>query len=462
MEALDQLYIEKLEEIKAAIQQSEQLETYLENEDEESYKALQETFEPYIHQMYEYLADHSPLQLEALEKYLLDDAFEGLYIPKILGYSILRGEIDENYRYRFPQQHFKDVLLAICNSANFEIIKNRIGQSIRVGFMLSSDIWVTHLIESIENKKVRAYLNSFRAEPVRDLKKRKAIYGNYKLQFSKHNFLSADFPKDEHDLKRLFQKIKSFLLYRATHNHDNQSLMNYLGRLIASEEFNNADEYLELLIVAGLMYDLTDDQKEKLTKSFSQIEKIKPQFNELFFGTLDRLHKDTKVAIYPENDLNFAGLLTDVKNKEIQEHFKALKALHNHGVIHPVAIDAVRNYYESHQGMSIENECIRFSVLAYFQRLLPNLPAESYPDFFEFVKIIGIYIDIFSNEKFNQELKDLCLKFVVKCINTFTDKRGKDYQDIRKFVSSSFLELGFLNEKEIAELFKTKRVKKVS
>ena len=461
MEALDQMYVEKLEEIKAAIQQSELLATYLDNEDEESYKALQETFEPYIHQMYEYLADHSPLQLEAMEKYLLDVDFEGLYLPKILGYSILRGEVDDNYRYRFPQNHFKDILLAICDSANFEIIKNRIGQSIKVGFMLSSDIWVTHLIDSVENKRLKTYLNSFRAEPIRDLSKRKSLYENYKMQFSKLNFLSAEFPENEHALKRLFPKIKSFLLYRATHNHDNQSLMNYLSKLIASEEFNNADEYLELLIVSGLMYDLTDDQKKKLTKSFSQIEKIKPHFNTLFFGTLDRLHKDPKVVILPENDLNFAGLLTDVKNKEIQDHFKTLKVLHSHGVIHHTAIDTVRNYYESHQGMSLQNECIRFSVLAYFERLLPNLPPQSYPDFFEFVKIIGLYMDIFSNEKFNQELKDLCMKFVEKCIKKFTDKRGKDYQDIRKFVTTSFQELGFLKEREIADLFKTKRSRKV-
>ncbi|MFT4568731.1 MAG: hypothetical protein ACI9FN_003700, partial [Saprospiraceae bacterium] len=40
-----------------------------------------------------------------------------------------------------------------------------------------------------------------------------------------------------------------------------------------------------------------------------------------------------------------------------------------------------------------------------------------------------------------------------------TQKRSKDYQDIKKFVSAVFQDLGFLNEKQVKELFKTKRKK---
>jgi hypothetical protein len=42
----------------------------------------------------------------------------------------------------------------------------------------------------------------------------------------------------------------------------------------------------------------------------------------------------------------------------------------------------------------------------------------------------------------------------------YTDKRGKDYQDIKKFVRAAFLDLGFMSDKELIELFKTKRKKK--
>ena len=69
---------------------------------------------------------------------------------------------------------------------------------------------------------------------------------------------------------------------------------------------------------------------------------------------------------------------------------------------------------------------------------------------------------IFSNQQFNQDLKERCMAYVRKLLKKYTDKRGKDYQDIKKFVSSTFRELSFLKDKEIVELFKTKRKKKVS
>ena len=39
----------------------------------------------------------------------------------------------------------------------------------------------------------------------------------------------------------------------------------------------------------------------------------------------------------------------------------------------------------------------------------------------------------------------------------YTDKRSRDYQDIKKFVSVHFQDYGFLKEKEVVELFKTRR-----
>ena len=68
--------------------------------------------------------------------------------------------------------------------------------------------------------------------------------------------------------------------------------------------------------------------------------------------------------------------------------------------------------------------------------------------------------DIFINQEFNQKLKDYSLVYVRKLLKKFTDKRGKDYQDIKKFVSSTFVDLGFLTEKQVVELFKTRRKKK--
>ena len=52
------------------------------------------------------------------------------------------------------------------------------------------------------------------------------------------------------------------------------------------------------------------------------------------------------------------------------------------------------------------------------------------------------------------------MAYIKKLLKRFTDKRGKDYQDVKKFVSTTFIDFGFLKEKEVVELFKTRRKRK--
>ena len=66
---------------------------------------------------------------------------------------------------------------------------------------------------------------------------------------------------------------------------------------------------------------------------------------------------------------------------------------------------------------------------------------------------------IFVNQQFNQDLKELSLQYMRLLLAYYTDKRGKDYQDIKRFVSSAFQDFGFLKEKEVVEIFKTRRKK---
>jgi len=117
----------------------------------------------------------------------------------------------------------------------------------------------------------------------------------------------------------------------------------------------------------------------------------------------------------------------------------------------------VKVFYNQHEGLSLLNECIRKTIFNYFARLLDNLEEKDYPEFFEFAKSFAVYQGIFSNQQFNQDVKDKSMAYVKKLLLHFTDKRGKDYQDIKKFVATTFQDLRFLKEKEVLELFKTRR-----
>ena len=160
MNTVDQKYLTSLESIKSGIQNSDLLATYLDTEEEEDYLALKNYFEPQINELHEKVAGENPLQLVSFERKLFNEGFEGLYLPRVLGYSVLRGEINERIKYIRPQDHFKDVIVTICNSLNFDQLKNRIGQTMQVGFALSSDIWISNLKGLFSNKKIVAFLLS--------------------------------------------------------------------------------------------------------------------------------------------------------------------------------------------------------------------------------------------------------------------------------------------------------------
>ena len=143
---LNEKYLVRLQDIAEDLQNSDLYASYMDTEEEAEYKLLCEVYEPLIGKVYNEVAANDPLQIVAIENILLNTYFEGLYLPKILGYSVLRGQINSTYKYVRPQNHFKGILMAILESSNFEFIKKRIGQSVQMGFALSSDIWITDFI----------------------------------------------------------------------------------------------------------------------------------------------------------------------------------------------------------------------------------------------------------------------------------------------------------------------------
>jgi hypothetical protein len=112
--------------------------------------------------------------------------------------------------------------------------------------------------------------------------------------------------------------------------------------------------------------------------------------------------------------------------------------------------------------LSNQNRCLRHALTNRFAVVINGLDANAYPEYFELFKSFSLYMDIFANEKFNQNIKYLSLNYVKKLLKFFTDKRGKDYQDIKKFVTATFLEFKFFDDKELTDLFKTRRRNKKS
>jgi hypothetical protein len=458
MESLDKAYKTQLDNIKATIQNSDLLKAYLDTEEEEDYKALAEYFEPQMQELYLMVADRNPLQLVALENELLDEGFEGLYLPKVLGYSVLRSDVNDNFKYNRPQDHFKDILMAIVESSNFEMISKRTGQSIQIGFALSSDIWITNIINSVSNKKIKYFLQAQKLEKYRIIDQRRSGLYNYRKQFLSLNYSSTEFPNDVSGLILLAPSIKKFLFFRAKSNYNNESIYKHLNSFIDNDLFRGYAEYLQILMVIGMYFDLPDATAKKLKTAIDDLRKSMPDFEDQYFKYLAELLNNHNLVA--KNDKRFSSIIDKSYDGEVSAYYKLMDVIHGKGYISEDAVDAVRQYYDSHEGRSIENSCVRKALFAEFSKFLSNLEPTEYHDYFELNKTFVQYMAIFANQKFNQNLKELSLRYVKKLLKAFTDKRGKDYQDIKKWVKTTFTDLSFMSDKELIELFKTRRKKK--
>jgi predicted SnoaL-like aldol condensation-catalyzing enzyme len=460
MEKLDSKFQKEIDVIAKSIQDSEALSAYLDTEEYEQYKVLIEEFEPAIQELYLRVAGSHPLQVLALETALLADEMEGLYMPKITGYSVLRGEGNEKLKYRKPQDHFKKVLLAVVNSSNFEMVKLRVGQSIQMGFAFSSDIWITNLIESVSNQRVKYFLQSQKLPKYRNIEERRIGIKKYKKQFESLNYYTVEFPTTALELQGDYYSLRTFLLERGKNDYDNSSLSSHLNSFIDNKELKGEPEYLKILLIIGLFFDLNAEGKKGFGNAFTDMVKQNPEFSVKYFEVLDEMFKSDEIKINPDADKRLAQLIDGKADKEVNLYYSLMNTVHGKGFIHEDTIEEVQEYYSQHEGLSLNNKCLRAGILNYFTQVMDNLPAESYQDYMELNKTFIQYINIFGNQKFNQAVKDISLRYVKRLLKLFVDKRGRDYQDIKKFVKATFLDLGFMKDKELVELFKTKRKKK--
>ena len=453
-------YQEQLDQIVEQVQASDELAQYLDTEEEDHYQELKEKFEPSVLALYDTVADSDPLQLYALEDAILSNALEGLFLPRLLGYAVLRGARNQEYKYYHPQNRFKEILLSICNSANFDILKQRIGQSVQIGFALSSDIWITNLVNEIDNKLVKQFLNAQKISSYRVLKNRRAAYERFAKQFKTCNFYTSDFPKDSREMRLYFGTMHNFLEWRIQSGADHSSYIEDLLQVLENQDLFGNDNHLVLTLLVAHFVPLSDEHGERVKGIVNELRKDS-NFSDQYFRFYNQLLK-SNLLFTPESDIQFYQYLDHKIKDDIEAYFSAASELSLKGYMHQDVILQIRQLYNSHEGLSVINDSLRHMMLRRFEHIMSNLSVNEYPEYFELNKTFTTYIDLFDFQQFNQRLKEFSLKYVRKLLKRYTDKRGKDYQDIKKFVVSTFQDLGFMNEKQVKEIFKTKRKKAIA
>lgn len=454
MEQLEDQFKEELDQIAEDIQDSEVLENYLEEEGEEEYRILIDEFESQIDDVYSRVADNHPMQLIALENAILDTRFEGLYLPKLIGYSVLRGVVDDDYKYIRSQKQFQKVLIFMCNNPNFEMISNRVGQGIQVGFALSSDIWITNLIDRVDSKRAANYLRRQKKKRYRARYNRKKLYEKYKGQFASLNFYTAEFPENGTELKLFYPELRDFLVERILRDLDNSSLQPFVKDFMKNDDLPGSLKYVYILGLLINYFRFDGETEEIISNRLNKQREDIDEFNKKYFEFLREL-LDSRLIVYPECDQYVSKLLDKSIDDDLSKYYDLTDTIHGKGYVHEETQEEIRKFYYSHDGLSTINECIRLTILKYFRKVLQGLEAEDYHDYFELNKTFTVYMNIFQNKKFNQSVKDISLEYVKnKLFPTFTNKRAKDYQDIKKFVRAQFLEHDLMTKKQLKELFK--------
>jgi len=461
LEPLDERYYDRLNKLAAVIQESPVLAQYLEEEEDEQYQEFRSTFEPKVAELHNLIAAEAPLQLTTYERYLLDPLFEGLYLPRVLGYAVLRSEINDQYRYVRPNDHFKEVLLAIANNVHFDQLKKRIGQTIQVGFALSSDIWITNLLAQIDNKRVRHFFQQQKNDRYRDPLERAGLYDRYARQFRDELYFSADFPQALGEMKANFSALRQFLIKRFAVGGDNSSLKEKIVAFLDNAEFYGTPEYLQMLAIYGNFMDRSPEEQQAFSVHLERERRTYPNFDKAYLRFLAELHQ-SNINIGVKEDERMSRNIDKTHKDRLSDFYRIADKVHGMGYVHPDTIEAVQDFYNNHEGLSVESECLRHLVLHYFERLINGLSEVEYADYFELTKIFGLYMKTFNNQQFNQSVEKSSMLYIQKLLLRYTDKRGKDYQDIKRFVSTQFVDFGFLTDKEVVDLFKSRRKKKTA
>ena len=341
MATLEERYNVQLQKIQQDLQASDDLAKYLEEEEEEFFLSLRKTFEPQIAVIYTEIANNYPLQIIPFEEALLAPELEGMFLSKILGYSVLRGEVGSDVKYVHPQNHFRKILRAICDSSNFDLIKKRIGQTIQIGFGLSSDIWITNFVNEFSNKRIKQFLVSQKLPRFRDQPGRAAGLHLYKRQFKNENFYAADFPANKVELKIRANSLTEFLLYRVANKLDNSSFKNELSEFIGNKEYYGTPEHTHILNIFSSFFDKSADDL-KQTKAAVEACRNIDEFSDQWVSSIARLQK--RGLITAASDANVSQVFDLSKDDDLSKYYSLMNSVHTKGFIHEDAVEAVKDY----------------------------------------------------------------------------------------------------------------------
>lgn len=83
----------------------------------------------------------------------------------------------------------------------------------------------------------------------------------------------------------------------------------------------------------------------------------------------------------PASDKKFSDLLDRSISDDLVRFYNIVDTIHSKGFIHEDVLDGVNAFYSQYEGMSINNECLRLSIINMFAKVVNNLTCPEYHSF---------------------------------------------------------------------------------
>ena len=212
--------------------------------------------------------------------------------------------------------------------------------------------------------------------------------------------------------------------------------------------FHGTMEHTTILGLASAFLDLNVDEKKQLTSVYSTLRNSNSNFSDMHLDFIIAM-RNRDIDLDNKADNSISSMIDKSIADDISDYYKLMDIVHGKGYVHRDAVDAVRAFYNSHEGLSKINTRVRSVIYAYFKRIIVHLDEKEYVIFMELLGAtpasatdkdvvdekeetsegetrnlaIPVYMEIFSNQQFNQNIKDLSLIYVRKLLRFHTDKR---------------------------------------
>ena len=211
---------------------------------------------------------------------------------------------------------------------------------------MSSDIWITNLINVIANKKIRYFLQGQKNPKFRDLKERNIALARYKNQFRNENFFACDFPTNLTELKIQFSEVKLFLKQRIHLTGDNSSFMPDIKDFFNNPEFKGTDEYLEMLAYYGFFFEKDKASQAEFTTHFNRSRSDIEDFENKWLDLILVIHSnDLKLTSIEDQRLS-ASIDKDIDDK-VNQLYTLLDEIHTKTYLSEEVIESIKVFYNS-------------------------------------------------------------------------------------------------------------------